>query len=68
MMLMVPTHAAHENEMITFIDLPSDTPVSSIAPLVDEATRELFALFGGTRITYSVIEDLIVRMVERRLP
>lgn len=57
----------HENEVTTFIQLPSDTPIPSIAPFVEEATRELFALFDGERIAPKVFEDWTSKQLERRL-
>jgi hypothetical protein len=66
-MRMIGEPRAHEDAVTTFVELPSDTPTNAIAPFVDAATRDLFALFDGTRVTYAVIEDWTSRLVERRL-
>lgn len=67
MMFMMGSPQAHDNEVSTFAELASDTPISSIAPFVDEATRDLFATFQGERIPLNVIEDWTSQLVERRL-
>jgi hypothetical protein len=56
-----------DNAVSTFVELSSNTPISSIAPFVDEATRDLFATFQGERILLNVIEDWTSQLVERRL-
>ena len=58
---------SHDNEAITFTEISLDTPVSAIAPFVDEVTKDLFVLFGGHVITAGVIEDWVRRLIERRL-
>lgn len=58
---------AHDNAVSTFVEVLSDTPMSAIAPLVQMATRDLFALFGGEIIRSNVIEDWTSRLTERRL-
>lgn len=67
MIMMIGERHSREDEVTTFVELTSDTPSTSIAPFVDEATRELFALFDGERIPYNVVEDWTSRLVERRL-
>ena len=55
------------DEATTFVEISAGTPVSAIAPLVNEATRELFALFGGYTMPMVSIEHWVQRLVERRL-
>jgi hypothetical protein len=47
---------AHQDQIVTSVELPLDTPTSAIAPFVDEVTRPLFALFDGYRIPLAAIE------------
>ena len=35
------------DEASSFVEVPADTPVSAIAPYVEQATRDLFVLFRG---------------------
>ena len=67
MMLMLGEARACDDEVTTFTELSSDTPITSIAPFVGEATRDLFATFQGERIPANVTEDWTSRLVERRL-
>jgi hypothetical protein len=59
--------AAQDDEVTTFVEVPLDVPPSAIAPFVDAATRELFALFEGTRLPAPTIEEWTRRLIERRL-
>jgi hypothetical protein len=67
---VVPINAygtAQDDTVTTFIELPLDTPGSAVAPYVDQATRELFVLFGGYRFPSAAIENWVGRLVERKL-
>lgn len=65
--LMIGEPRAHDNEVSTYVELLSDTPVNAIAPAVHTATRDLFALFDGEVIPPHVVEDWSNRLIERRL-
>jgi hypothetical protein len=67
MILITGGHRAHDNEVTTFTELALDTPVSAIAPFVEEATRDLFALFNGYKMPTEAAEEWARRLVERRL-
>jgi hypothetical protein len=58
---------AHDDEVTTFIELSLDTPASAIAPLVDQATRDLFVIFDGYLLPRTAIEEWVRRLIERRL-
>jgi hypothetical protein len=64
---ITPGHVAVDSSTDTFVELPADTAVSAIAPLVDEATRGLFVTFRGYSFPYSSIEHWVQRLLERRL-
>lgn len=55
--------AASQDELTTNVIVPLDTPLSAIAPHVESATRDLFAVFGGMEFG----SDLISRIVEDAL-
>ena len=59
---------AQDDTVTTFVELPLDTPESAVAPYVDQATRDLFVLFGGYRFPSAAIENWVRRLAERRLP
>jgi hypothetical protein len=54
---VTPGNKAHDDEVTTFTQLSLDTPASAIAPSVDEATQDLFALFNGYRMPPEAIEE-----------
>jgi hypothetical protein len=41
--------AAHDNEVISSVELPLDTPASAIAPFVEQAVRPLFVVSMGMK-------------------
>ncbi len=56
---------AHQDQIVTSVELPLETPIAAIAPFVDEATRRLFALFNGYRLPLASIEMWIQRLLSR---
>ena len=56
---------AQDDSVTTFVELPLDTPESAIVPYVDQATSDLFVLFGGYR--FPATEHWVGRLVERKL-
>lgn len=59
--------AAQQDEITTSVTVPLETPPSGIAPHVENAVRDLFALFGGMEFGSRVIEDIVTQTVERRM-
>lgn len=57
---------AADDEATTFAEVPADTPVDAIAPLVQEATRGLFVLFDGFQMPLKSVESWVRRLVERK--
>ena len=64
---LIGFNEAHDDEADTFVELPLDTPLSAIAPFVDQATRRLFARFDGYRMAPAEIERWVRRLIERKL-
>ncbi|MFY9656128.1 MAG: RNA-binding domain-containing protein [Methylocystis sp.] len=60
-------HSCQADTAQGFAEVPASTPISSIAPYVEEATRDLFIAFDGCVIPSQVIEDWTQRLIERRL-
>jgi hypothetical protein len=58
-------HTSHTDEVETFIEVPLETPLSAIAPYVEEATRELFALFDGYTMPSDAVEYWTKKVLER---
>jgi hypothetical protein len=58
---------AYDDQVTTYTEMSLDTPVTAIAPFVDQATRDLFVIFNGHTLTAGVIEDRVRRLIERRI-
>jgi hypothetical protein len=58
---------AHDDQITTFTEFSLDTPLSALPQFVEEATTRLFVAFDGAQIPRSTIEDLVKRLIERRL-
>jgi hypothetical protein len=58
---------AHDDRVTTFTEFSLDTPLSALPQFVEEATTRLFVAFDGAQIPKSTIEDLVKRLIERRL-
>jgi len=53
--------------LISYAEVPLDTPVNAIAPAVETVVRELFVQFGGYQLPTKAIEDWTRKLIERRL-
>lgn len=58
---------AYQDIATTFVEIPLETSISAIAPYVEEATRGLFVLFDGYRVSSEAVENWTKRLMERRL-
>jgi hypothetical protein len=59
--------AAHDDEVTTYVETSLDTPASAITPLVDQATQDLFVLFGGYKFPLQSTETWVKKLLERKL-
>lgn len=58
--------ASHQDQIVTTAVVPLETPQSGIAPYVEIAVKELFALFGGMEFNTKVVEDIVTDVLSRR--
>ncbi len=58
---------AHDDQVTTYTEMTLDTPLSAIAPFVDQATRDLFVIFNGHTLSPGAIENRVKRLIERRI-
>lgn len=58
---------AYQDEVITFVNLPLETSLSSLSEYVNQSVQPLFNIFEGFELGIQVVEDLTRRLVERRL-
>jgi hypothetical protein len=62
-----PEPSAYQDEVLTFVDVPLDTPPSALGNIVNQAVQPLFQVFDGFELNPNVIEDLTRRLIERKL-
>ena len=58
---------AYQAEVMTFVNLAVDTPLSALAGYVQQAVAPLFQIFDGFELGTPLYEDLTQRVIERRL-
>lgn len=51
----------------TYVEVPLETPANAIAPFVAQATDELFSLFDGHEVPFNIVEENVLRLVERKM-
>ena len=61
------SRAAYQDEVLSFVDVPLETPLSALSEFVHRATQPVFEVFDGFSLSKEVTEDLARRLVERRL-
>ena len=60
------SHAV-QDELFTHTTIPFDTPPDVIATATHKVVSQVFALFGGFSVSLEVVEDLVSKLLERRL-
>ncbi len=62
-----PGRQAYQDEVVSFVNVPLETPLSVLGDFVGQAVQPLFEVFDGFSLSKDVIEDLTRRLIERRL-
>ena len=60
-------NSAYQNEVVTTIDVPVDTASGAISGYVHQVISKLFEVFDGFELSSEVTDDLVRRLIERRL-
>ena len=58
---------AYDTEAASFVMVPLDTPLNSLAPFVSKAVEPLFSSFSGHVVSMKLVEDCVQRLIERRM-
>jgi hypothetical protein len=58
---------AQDNDAVSYVEIPADTPASALGPHVSQAIAPLFTKFGGYVVSAKVVEDCVKKLLERRL-
>jgi hypothetical protein len=56
-----------QNDVISYIEIPVNVPKSALYSYAHEINKSLFELFEGFQLSESVTEDLVTRLLERKL-
>lgn len=62
-----PGRFAYQDEVLAFMDIPLETPLSALSNFVNQAVQPLFEVFDGFVLPRDVVEELTRRLIERRL-
>lgn len=62
-----PTRSAYQDEVLSFVDVPLEIPLSALSEYVHRVTQPIFEVFDGFALSKEVTEDLTRKLVERRL-
>ena len=61
-----PEPSAYQDEVLTFVHVPLDTPLSALGDYVNQVVQPLFQVFDGFILDRNVVEDLTRRLIERK--
>jgi hypothetical protein len=62
-----PMRSAYQDEVLAFVSIPLDTPLSASGNYVYQAVQPLFEIFDGFVLRRDDVEDLTRRLIERKL-
>jgi Putative DNA-binding domain len=57
---------ASDSEIVSFIDVPLETPLSALSQYVHQVTRPLFEAFNGYTVSRNTVEDITRSLIERK--
>lgn len=62
-----PGRIAAQDQVVSIVEMSADTPASSLSEYVGKIVQPLFEIFEGFELSQNVIDDLVQRLLERRL-
>ena len=62
-----PGRSAYQDEVLTSVKVPLETPLSALGDYVNKVVQPLFEIFDGFTLSTDVIEDLTQRLIQREL-
>jgi hypothetical protein len=60
-------YSAYQDEVVAFVNVPLDVPLSALSQYVNPIIRSLFEIFDGFTLSGDVIEDMTRNLIERKL-
>ncbi|MCK9374983.1 MAG: ATP-binding protein [Syntrophobacterales bacterium] len=61
-----PGRSAYQDDVLTFINVPLETPLSTLGDYVNEVVAQLFEIFDGFSLSNNVIEEMTQRLIQRK--
>lgn len=61
-----PGRTAYQDEVISSVQVPLDTPLSALSDFVFYVTEPLFQVFDGFTLSRPVVEDLTNKLIQRK--
>lgn len=61
-----PSRTAYQDEVVSYISVPLETPSSAIFEHVYKVTSSLYEVFDGFQLSKSVVEEIVNEMLKRR--
>ena len=62
-----PRGPAQQDEVVTYIEVPMDTPLSAISDFVEKAVQPLYHAFEGYALGKAAIEEVTRKLLERKV-
>jgi len=62
-----PRGQAYQDEVVVFVNVPLDNPLSALSEYVNQVVQPLYEVFDGFSLGKDVVDDLTRRLIERRL-
>jgi hypothetical protein len=62
-----PYGSAHQNEVMSFINVSLETPLSALSQHISSAIQPLFEAFDGYSVDDEFVENLTRKLIERRM-
>jgi len=62
-----PGLTAYQDEIISYVQIPLETPLSALSEFVNQVTEPLFQVFDGFSLNKKIIGDLTNKVIERTL-
>ncbi len=61
-----PGRTAYQDEVVSSVQIPLDTPLSALSEFVFQITEPLLQVFDGFTISKPVVEDLTNKLIQRK--
>ncbi len=58
--------SAYQDEVIAFVNVPLDMPLSVLSQYVNQVVKPLFEIFDGFTLSEDIVEDITRRLIERQ--